>query len=534
MKATFKPLSLAIAVSAATAGYVGTVNAQAVVVPAPALAGNTGLGDLAIVPYYTVREDWTTGVSVINTSSLTQVIKVRLRRATDSMDALDFNVVMSPNDVWTGYIENNKAPGVEDQVRFYTNDNTCTVPIATPNPEGGPGYFAVPDVFADFAEEGYIEIIGMGAANATQPISRDALHSSEGFPLFCDLLQANFRAFGTRDVKNAPVAAQPTPLNLTLDGNISSTQTYAQGRLSNYTAPGNFMKVSYFIKDTTSGIEMGDNAVLVSDFMDGASMTNQLPALAVGEDLQGYDFPDLDGGAPLSAGDAGAATTGRFQLLRNILSSTGIINDWSKNDAGAFTVDTDWVITAPGQYTMLKTPRYLLSLADGYDAANAGPNLICGKVAIGPVTRCDYRDLPLRITPLVFDREEQSEVIPPDEIVISPTPSTPRNPDDLVYEVNVIEWGNAPVLDAAASLKLNVDLAGAQYGWANIALSSRNADPRVCAYPTGTAGVIEPVCNAVTGQAPIVGFAAWQRNFTANPDANYGRIIRHSYTISSS
>jgi hypothetical protein len=293
------------------------------------------------------------------------------------------------------------------------------------------------------------------------------------------------------------------------------------------------MKVSYFIKDTTSGIEMGDNAVLVSDFMDGASMTNQLPALAVGEDLQGYDFPDLDGGAPLSAGDPGAATTGRFQLLRNILSSTGIINDWSKNDAGAFTVDTDWVITAPGQYTMLKTPRYLLSLADGYDPAAAGPNILCGKIAVGPVTRCDYRDLPLRITPLVFDREEQSEVIPPDEIVISPTPSNPRNPDDLVYEVNVIEWGNAPVLDAAASLKLNVDLAGAQYGWANIALSSTNPDPQVCAYPTGTSGVTEPVCAPVTGEAPIVGFAAWQRNFTANPDANYGRIVRHSYTVSS-
>ena len=75
------------------------------------------------------------------------------------------------------------------------------------------------------------------------------------------------------------------------------------------------------------------------------------------------------------------------------------------------------------------------------------------------------------ITPLVFDREEQSEVIPPDEIVISPTPSNPRNPDDLVYEVNVIEWGNSPVLDAAASLKLNVDLGNAQYGWAKIALN---------------------------------------------------------------
>ena len=399
------------------------------------------------------------------------------------MDALDFNVVLSPYDVWTGYVENNTAPGVEDQIRFYTNDNTCTVPIATPNPEGGPGYFTVPAVFADFAEEGYIEIIGMGSADADQPISKDAVHNSEGQPINCELLQANFRAFGTRDVKNAPVVGNGA---ITDSGNISSTQTYAQGRLSNYGTPGNFMKVSYFIKDSTSGIEMGDNAVLVSDFMDGASMTNQLPALAVGEDLQGYDFPDLDGGAPLSAGDAGAATTGRFQLLRNILSSTGIINDWSKNDAGAFTVDTDWVITAPGQYTMLKTPRYLLALELGYDAAGAGVNLLCPKADITSLDpRCDFRDLPLTITPLVFDREEQSEVIPPDEIVISPTPSNPRNPDDLVYEVNVIEWGNTPVLDAAASLKLNVDLAGAQYGWAKIALQSSNADPQVCAYATG-------------------------------------------------
>ena len=189
MKASFKPLSLAIAVSAATAGYVGTVNAQTA-----ALAANSGLGDLAIVPYYTVQEDWTTGVSVINTSAQTQVIKVRLRRASDSEDALDFNVVLSPEDVWTGFVENNTAPGVEDQIRFYTNDNTCTVPIATANPDGGPRYFAVPSVFEDGAEEGYIEIIGMGAADATQQISRDAVHNEDGFPFACDRVQLNSSA----------------------------------------------------------------------------------------------------------------------------------------------------------------------------------------------------------------------------------------------------------------------------------------------------------------------------------------------------
>ena len=535
MKATFKPLSLAIAVSAATVGYVGTVNAQAVV-PAPELAGNTGLGDLAIVPYYTVREGWTTGVSVINTSDATQVIKVRLRRATDSMDALDFNVVLSPYDVWSGYVENNEPnTGVEDQIRFYTNDNTCTVPIATANPDGGPRYFAVPDEFAAFAEEGYIEIIGMGQADVSQPISKDAVHNSEGIPVACLALQANFLAYGTRNVFNDTIAIVPgAPLDLSLEGNINSEQTASLGRLSLYTKPGNFMKVSYFIKDSLSGIEMGDNAVLISDFMTGPSMTNQLSALSGSEDLQGYDYPDLNGGAPLSFDNGVGADDTRFELLRGILGSRAIINNWSKNTAGDFTVDTDWVVTAPGQYVMLKTPQYIASLSGtvSYDpatmpAANAG----CLRTALLGATPCDNRDLPLTIRPIVFDREEQSEIVPPDEIVISPTPSVPVPPGTLPYEVNVIEWGTAPVLNAAAATTINVALNDAQNGWARLDLTSGNTDPMVCQYTLADLQV--PVCTSVGGDAPIIGFAAWQRNFGANPDANYGRIIAHSYTASS-
>ena len=228
MKASFKPLSLAIAVSAATAGYVGTVNAQTA-----ALAANSGLGDLAIVPYYTVQEDWTTGVSVINTSAQTQVIKVRLRRASDSMDALDFNVVLSPEDVWTGFVENNTAPGVEDQIRFYTNDNTCTVPIATVNPDGGASYFAVPTTFEEGAEEGYIEIIGMGAANTDQPISKDAVHSAEGIPIACALLQENFQRAGVVNQFNASYASQAAYdalVGAPVNGNVNPGQVFEIGR----------------------------------------------------------------------------------------------------------------------------------------------------------------------------------------------------------------------------------------------------------------------------------------------------------------
>jgi len=518
MKASFKPLSLAIAVSAATAGYVGTVNAQT------ALTGNSGLGDLAIVPYYTVQEDWTTGVSVINTSASTQVIKVRFRRANDSMDALDFNLVLSPNDVWTGYIEDVRASAdVEPIVRLVTSDKSCTVP-ASIGEDGGVDMPQGTGSFADGAAEGYIEFIGMGATiNEEQQIAVDALHDN-GVPNDCKAVESNFERYGAVNV----IAGAASAADLTAIGVLNSVQS-SQGSvagpysLNEYQTPGNFMKVSYFIKDSTSGIEFGDNAVMVSNFMDGASMTNSVaaptnPDGTPQEDLQGYDYPDLRGGAPLSviAGVAGAASDDQFNVLRTILNSDAMINDWSRNSSGdLFTVNTDWVVTAPGQYAMLELPTYIASLPTG---------AACGAT-------CDYRDLPLTIVPRVFDREEGSEIIPPGDIVVSPTPANPTPPGTLPNEVNVIQWGTEKVLDSAKVVTLNATF-DAEAGWAQIGLIGR-AGPQVCQYTALIGDVGDLTCAPARGGVPIVGMAAWAREFGANPDANYGRMIRHSYIISS-
>ena len=110
MKATLKPLGLAVAVAAVSAGYAGVTNAQEY------NAGN--IGDLAIVPYYTVQEDWVTGFHVTNTSADTQVVKFRFRRATDSDDVLDFNIVMSPFDVWVGNVKS-----IDGVATVQTGDN---------------------------------------------------------------------------------------------------------------------------------------------------------------------------------------------------------------------------------------------------------------------------------------------------------------------------------------------------------------------------------------------------------------------------
>ena len=118
MNANFKPLGLAAAVATATAGYAGYANAQAA-----SYTSASELGDLAIVPYYTVMDGYATGVNIINTANETQVIKFRFRRATDSMDALDFNVVLSPYDMYTGFIS---MKG--DDIVWRSNDNSCSAP----------------------------------------------------------------------------------------------------------------------------------------------------------------------------------------------------------------------------------------------------------------------------------------------------------------------------------------------------------------------------------------------------------------------
>jgi hypothetical protein len=523
MKTTFKPLGLAAAVATASAGYAGLVNAVE-------LAGNSGLGDMAIVPYYTVNTGYSTGVSVINTSDLTQVVKIRLRRAVDSMDALDFNVILSPWDVYTGYVQ---LEG--DEFRFYSNDNSCTAPRY--NGVGGQ-FFVMPNIFRDGAEEGYIEIMGMAAADASQPISVAAKHSG-GVPFDCDRVRDNFFPGDT-------VLDYGTAANLSRRGVIDSTTTHqyvsagsTAVEASTYVDTGNVLKVSYFIRDEDSGTEFGNDAVHFADFMEGASMTNQRFGLVDG-DLQGFDFPDLNGGAVFSAvvdPIAGSAQRGRYELLRGAIGGVNIINDWSRNTTDLFSVDTDWVVTAPGQYLMANRFLYQLSLAEDDVLCNYGDPAN----AYDPVdgANCDFRDIPMKASVTVYDREEQGTVIEEGDLVVSPQPPAEIIENVLDQEVNVVQWGEVDVLGANKTITVPTP-AGAQAGWANLAVTQNGATVQaICDFtdvagtPNGQPTFADPIpveCLSTATSVPLVGFVAWQRNFAGFPEANYGRIVEHSYS----
>jgi hypothetical protein len=88
-----------------------------------------GLGQVLIYPYYTVRNNesglaFNTLLSVVNTTGSVKAIKVRFREGRNSVEVLDFNVFLSPFDVWTATVTPTAAGGAQ----ISTTDKSCTIP----------------------------------------------------------------------------------------------------------------------------------------------------------------------------------------------------------------------------------------------------------------------------------------------------------------------------------------------------------------------------------------------------------------------
>ena len=367
-------------------------------------------GDLAIIPYYTVLDGKNTGMHIINTTNSTQVVKVRLRRGADSKDALDFNLVMSPRDEWTANIGANPNG---DGVVVTTNDTTCTVPAF---PEGGA---VMPATFAEGAEEGYVEIIGMGQPTSEGATIAIAAEHDDGVPLSCAVVRQNFyrvpgtptslgnstvrgvhfgditssavctanaaRTGGTCDIealKEALSAGAGAACGTTSDDHYTDAcmnQVVAYLNLAFYDdTDAGALKVSWMITDSDGGLEVGDNAVMLDDWGQVAMMTNQ-ELLSFGTDgVLDYDplnfeLPNLAYGAWNSGREAGAdAVSGdMWDRFRYDLATDSVMNDWASFDVDSGTVATDWVVTLPGQYVM-ENP-----ICDAYDAYGAEAATAC-------------------------------------------------------------------------------------------------------------------------------------------------------------
>jgi hypothetical protein len=123
-----------------------------------------GLGQALVYSYYTTNgtiAPYNSLLSVVNSTNSGKVVKVRFLEGRNSKEVLDFNLWLSPKDVWTAAIVPNAAGGAT----VLTADLSCTTP---PIPTAGQPFTNIKftedlgGTGLDRTKEGYIEIIEMG------------------------------------------------------------------------------------------------------------------------------------------------------------------------------------------------------------------------------------------------------------------------------------------------------------------------------------------------------------------------------------
>src|SRR3954466_15306657 len=92
-----------------------------------------GLGQALIYPYYTVQtaggNSYNTYLSVVNTTTRGKALKVRFREGKNSREVLDFNLFLSPNDVWVGVVGPADPTSATSAARLTPPDASCTNPV---------------------------------------------------------------------------------------------------------------------------------------------------------------------------------------------------------------------------------------------------------------------------------------------------------------------------------------------------------------------------------------------------------------------
>jgi len=186
---TFTKKSLHVAV--AGLGALGLAGAADAVMVNP-----NGLGQVLIYPYYTVRSpagagvaNYNTLLSIVNTTDSVKAVKVRFREGKASAEVLDFNVFLSPQDMWTAAVE----PSADGGATITTQDKSCTIPsfydgagnsVPIPFRNGAYAGDAVKDDSLGRLTEGYFEVFEMVTYDPSSVVAVNATHV-KGVPLNC-------------------------------------------------------------------------------------------------------------------------------------------------------------------------------------------------------------------------------------------------------------------------------------------------------------------------------------------------------------
>ena len=332
-----------------------------------------GIGHSLIVPYFNAQNGNMTVLHVVNTDTENgKAVKVRFRGALNSDDILDFQVFMSPGDVWTAAV----SAGADGVATLTTGDGTCTLPaLAKGVPQAfvqdrlNPGMSAADK--ANNTREGYVEIFNMADIpqnTATTSLYTAIKHVNGVAPCTASVLNATLVNHTTE--ASAAAAGFNTPTTGLYGDwyiiNVAQTTTFSGGATAitamNGANPGRGNFVHFPQNANANGNPMIASAdpLFRSDSRDAAGATVSGAKIAAAN----YDLPDLSTPytnlAALSATDT-LRPLAQATNLTNAIKVTSITNQYA-NDA-SISAKTDWVFSMP-------TRRY--NVAANYAATSNG------------------------------------------------------------------------------------------------------------------------------------------------------------------
>jgi hypothetical protein len=396
---TFKRKSLYAALAGVSAlGVTGAAEAVNV--------NPDGLGQVLIYPYYTVRTNsanntFNTLLSVVNSTNSAKVVKVRFLEGKNSREVLDFNLFLSPFDVWTTAI----IPDAGGGGKIITADNSCTIPQIPVGGQAFVNYAYSSDgggSSLDRTKEGYVEIIEMGTYAPTTKTYSNITHVNSippGCPNHVNVASLN----------DQQAAADISPIQ----GGIFGGAT---------------------VINVLAGSEGAINATALDNFF------------TIGSNYQssGYTTPDLTQAAPpvsvVFAGTNGVYQStwgaGTADPVSAVLMHDNVLNEYVL-DSGTKS-GSDWIVTFP-------TKRFYVNVGTG----NA-PRLFQRNFNT-TVGSCD--DVSLNI----YDREENTTTTPG---TFSPPP--PSGVNQLCWEANVVTFNSSNVVASVNSANISTTN---QNGW---------------------------------------------------------------------
>ncbi|MDF1482632.1 cell surface protein [Extensimonas sp. H3M7-6] len=332
-----------------------------------------GVGHILLVPYFTAQDGNMSVIHITNTDQTNgKVVKVRFRGAANSDDILDFTLLLSPGDVWTGAV----TAGADGVAQLATADKSCTYPAI---PSGGVSFVtsrltaANMDV-ASNTREGYIEILntadipGPSVTGTATALYTATKHVNGVPPCTQSVLDANFLNNNYTTESAAAAAGFDTPsgglagdwyiINVPKTTTFSGVTTTVKATDNNGTsANANFV----VFPQSAAAVNDGSNTTLavnytadplMADAVQGVAPATTFAAVTPAIRAGFYDLPDLStpyvvAPGTIAIGDTNSvpAPVDQAAALTNAIAVTSIYNQYAVEPG--ISAQTDWVFSMP-------------------------------------------------------------------------------------------------------------------------------------------------------------------------------------------